>query len=211
MLYFAQIILIWSDVLSVNENINAIKEELSTEEKFLESIIKSETFFKKNKKLIFLALSAIIIWIFASIGYNYIKEKNLQESNQIYTKLLKNDNPSLEKELKEKNLSLYTLYSFQKAVKSNDASKLKALLPSLKDPILKDLANYQSTSLTKKDLMIYVGNDGIYKDLALLQEAFMKLENKEYAKAKEILNLIPMNSSLYQLANSLKHYNPKEK
>ena len=197
-------------VLSIKENLNAIKDELTTEEKFLESMIKGENFLKKNKKPIILALVAIGVGILASMGYNYIKEKNLKESNQIYTKLLKSDNPSLEKELKDKNPSLYTLYRFQKVIKSNDSTKIKDLISSIKDPILKDLATYQSSSLEKKNLMIYVGNDGIYKDLALLEEAYLKLQNKEYAKAKEILELIPINSSLYQLANSFKHFIPKD-
>jgi len=37
--------------LSLKENIEAIKEELTVEEKFLESVIKTESFYKKNKKL----------------------------------------------------------------------------------------------------------------------------------------------------------------
>ncbi len=197
--------------LSLKENIDAIKDELSTEEKFLESMIKGESFFKKNKKLIMLAGGAIIVGIIASTLYNYKKELDLKHSNEIYTKLLAKSDTKLELELKSKNPKLYTLYKFQTIVATNDINKLKELSTSVKDPVLKDLVTYQIDSLSKKDLMKYVGNDGSFKEFALLQQAFIELENKNYEKAKEVLEFIPINSSLHQLSSALKHYNPKEK
>ncbi len=197
--------------MSLKDNIEAIKEELSTEEKFLESMIKGESFFKKNKKLILLAGGAILVGIIASSLYNYKKEMDLKESNEIYIKLLSTkDDKSLESQLKSKNPNLYMLYKFQKVIKKNDIEKLKELSNSIKDPILKDLVSYQIDSLSKKDIMKYVGNDGALKEFALLQQAFIELENKNYEKANEVLDFIPINSPLHQLASALKHYNKKE-
>lgn len=199
--------------MSLKENIDAIKEELSTEEKFLESMIKGESFFKKNKKLIISALVAIFLGVVASAFYNYQKEQNLKDSNIIYKELLSKNTPdaSLEEKLKSKNPALYELYKFQLIVKSNDPTKLNSLKQTIKDPILKDLLTYQTDSITKKDLLVYVGNDGILKNLASLQEAFINLENKNFQKAKDVLNFIPINSPLHQLANSFKHYHNGEK
>ncbi len=199
------------EILSLKENIDAIKDELSTEEKFLESMIKGENFFKKNKKLIILASSAVIVGVLASTVYNYKKEAYLRESNAVYTKLLQKSDSTLENELKSKNPKLYTLYKFQTEVKTNDLTKLKELSKTIKDPILKDLVTYQIDSLSKKDLMKYVGNDGALKEFALLEQAFIDMESKNYEKANEVLDFIPINSSLHQLASALKHYNPKEK
>ncbi|WNY98242.1 hypothetical protein SUSP_000660 [Sulfurospirillum sp. 'SP'] len=38
--------------MGLKENIKAVKEEISTEEQFLEGMIKSERFFNRNKKYI---------------------------------------------------------------------------------------------------------------------------------------------------------------
>ena len=197
--------------MSLKENIDAIKDELTTEEKFLESMIKGESFFKKNKKLIILAGGAILVGALSSSLYNYKKEADLKESNVIYTKLLQKSDENLENKLKSKNPKLYTLYKFQTEVKTSDVTKLKELNKIIKDPILKDLVDYQIDSLSKKDLMKYVGNNGSIKEFALLQQAFIEMENKNYEKASEVLEFIPINSSLHQLSSALKHYNPKEK
>ncbi len=199
------------EILSLKENIDAIKDELTTEEKFLESMIKGESFFKKNKKLIILAGGAILVGALSSSLYNYKKEADLKESNVIYTKLLQKSDENLENKLKSKNPKLYTLYKFQTEVKTSDVTKLKELNKIIKDPILKDLVDYQIDSLSKKDLMKYVGNNGSIKEFALLQQAFIEMENKNYEKASEVLEFIPINSSLHQLSSALKHYNPKEK
>lgn len=197
--------------LNLKENIDAIKEELSTEEKFLESMIKSENFYKKNKKLVISAVVALIVGIFASMGYNYMKELNLKTSNNEYLQLISGkQDKSLENDLKSKNPKLYELYEFQTTLKSNDIKKLESLKLKLTDPILKDLLTYHLDSLSKKDLLDYVGKNGILKDFASLQKAYLELENKDFQKANEALEYIPLNSPIYELAKSLKHFTNQE-
>lgn len=112
--------------MSTKENIDFIKEELSSEEKFLESSIKLERFYKKYKVAI---ISAVAIAVVGTIGYytqNYLHHKAIVASNEAYNKLLKDpkDTKSLEI-LKSKNQPLYALYMLQTSVKNSDSSALQ--------------------------------------------------------------------------------------
>ncbi len=195
--------------MSLKENIEAIKEELSAEEKFLESVIKTESFYKKNKKFIIGVGLAVFIGVVGSIGYNYIKEQKAKASNEIYLSLLSGNGnkTALEAELKSKNQKLYALYKVQTALKSNDLQSLEKLKPTLKDPILKDLVDYQIASLSGKGLLKYAGQgDVVMKDFAYLTAGYIELEKGNISKADEILNFISPTSPLYRVVQSLKHY-----
>ena len=199
--------------MSLKENINAIKEELSAEEKFLESMIKGENFFKRNKKAIIITAVAILVGIFGSAIYNYQQVKKLKDSNTLYTKLISKSisDTNLENELKSKNPKLYSLYKFQTIIKTSDLSKLNSLKESIKDPILKDLLTYQIDSISQKNLLAYVGNDGMLKDFASLQQAYIELKNKNFQKASDALSFIQTTSPLKQLKDGFKHYQKEEK
>ena len=67
--------------MGLKENINAVKEELSTEEQFLESIIKGERFFKRNKKIIIGGLVLVALGIGGYIINDALKTQKLKESN----------------------------------------------------------------------------------------------------------------------------------
>ena len=47
--------------MSIKDDVNYIKNELSSEEKFLESFVKTERFFKKYKKLIVVLIITVIV------------------------------------------------------------------------------------------------------------------------------------------------------
>lgn len=193
--------------MSLKENISAVKEELNTEEQFLESVIKVETIFKKYKKLIIGAVIVIIIAVLASLGYNYMQEKNLTKSNEIYLSLIQNADESKELELKNLNPKLYELYIYQSTIKKADKDSLSKLADTISDPILKSLISYQISSINKKDLLIHSQSDGvILKDLAIAQAAIVSLENNDTKKANDILSFIGSSSPLYQISQSLKHY-----
>ena len=70
--------------MGLKENINAVKEELSTEEQFLESIIKGERFFKRNKKIIIGGLVLVALGIGGYIINDALKTQKLKESNIAY-------------------------------------------------------------------------------------------------------------------------------
>ena len=186
--------------MSLKENIDAIKEELTTEEKFLESVIKGETFFKKNKKLIIAVSIAIVLGVVGSMAYNYLKEQKLQKSNELYMSLLQKDDASKADELKSINPKLYELYSFQVMLKSDkiDSSVVN-------DKILKDLLSYEKAS-KEGSLEAYTKQDSLLKEFAYIQEAYSYMKKGNVKKADEVLGYVSPVSPLYQMAKSLKHY-----
>ena len=196
--------------MSLKENVNAIKEELSAEEQFLESAIKSERFLKKYKKPIIAIISAIAIAIISYNVYDFLKERNIKIANEAYLKLLKNPN---DKEalntLKSKSPNLYMAFLFYEAIQKNSIEAFEKILDSLKDPFLKDLAIYQIAALKAdvKSLDDYALKDkSILKDFALLDEGYLLLKKGEIKKGKEKLSQIPITSPLQSLIRNLNHY-----
>ena len=47
--------------MSIKENVDYVKEELNSQEKFLESFVKGERFYKKYRTLIFASIAIIVI------------------------------------------------------------------------------------------------------------------------------------------------------
>jgi hypothetical protein len=81
--------------------LNYIKNELSSEEKFLESFVKTERFFKKYKKLIFaLLLLLVIVGSVVFLVKTKLDEKNLYEANIALSNFLENGNQNSLDELK---------------------------------------------------------------------------------------------------------------
>ena len=80
--------------MGLKENIKAVKEEISTEEQFLEGMIKSERFFNRNKKYI---ISALVLLALGAGGYainDVMASQRLKVSNAAYQALLKDANNS---------------------------------------------------------------------------------------------------------------------
>ena len=193
--------------MSLKENIEAIKEELSAEEKFLESVIKTESFYKKNKKLIIGFAIAVLVGVFGSMGYNYLKEQKSLQANELYMTLLNNPDATKAKELQSLNPKLYQLYLIQTAMKTSDIKKLEELKDMVSDPILKDIVTYQVDSMKKSSLLKYASAQGaVFKDFANIQAAYLELEKGDHKKAEDILSFIAPTSTFYQIAQSLKHY-----
>ena len=71
--------------MSIKENVDYIKSELSSEEKLLEGFVKSERFFKKYKNLLIALVVAIVL---GSIFY--VVKKSFDESNKYESNLLLN-------------------------------------------------------------------------------------------------------------------------
>ena len=194
--------------MGLKENVDAIKQELSAEEQFLESVIKAEGFFKKYKKLL-IALAVIIVTAAVVYTlYSSMKVKNLNKSNEAYITLQENptDAEALTT-LKAKNPKLYQLFLFSNDIKSNDVAKLDSLASGVSDPILKDLIAYQKASLTKEALSAYsLKQEALLKELAKLQEIYLLFKEGKSDEAKSLLAQIPENSPLQQWAQSFKHY-----
>lgn len=192
----------------MNKNIEYIKEELSYQERFLESTIKLETLMRKYKKLL---IAVVVIALLAIVGYNvneYLKTSAIENSNRAYLSLIENPNDKVAKAtLKSENPKLYSIFLLQSAVSSKDTTELNSI--KIEDKILNDLKSYQVASLSQdlKLLSQYSSNkEAILKDLAVFQEAFLLIESKKFTLAKSRLAMIDFNSPLRDLANYLQHY-----
>ena len=197
--------------MSIKEDLKAVKEELNTEEQFLEGLIRAERFYKKYKKPIIAVVSiAVIIFIGFSIK-TYIDEANLKAANEAYLKLIKNPNDTQAAEiLKSKNINLYYAFKLQVASKNNDKNILKEVKTNAKDKYISDLADYQLASLSKKsdklDRYIDDSKAGLVKNFALLEDAYLLLKENKKDQAKIKLSSIEVDSPLKDVAKNLEHY-----
>lgn len=193
--------------MSIQENLEGLKQELSAEEKMLESIVKLEGFYKKYKTFIWGTLAVIVVAIVAYAGYNYMEQQKRSEANAVYTKLLETGHDStLESELQAKNPNLYRAYRFHLAVQNNDQAILQEIAAG--DDFFAKLASYQLASLEEnpQSLGTYSANQEALKDLAKLQEAYLLLQEGKIEEGRKSLAEIGFNSPVKAIANLLEHY-----
>ena len=189
--------------MSIKENVDYVKTGLSSEEKFLESFVKSERFFKKYKTLIFAFVIIIIVGI---IGF-FIKE-NLAQSNKLkaniaFNQVLENSNNAQAlATLKDKNPQLYDIALYLQA-------KKEAKVAQISVPLLKELSKYQ-TALANKNISeldnLSMQNDFLLKEFAIFNKALLLTNEGKFNEAKTTLALIPETSKAFELAKLLNHY-----
>ena len=189
--------------MSIKENVDYVKTGLSSEEKFLESFVKSERFFEKYKTLIFAFVIIIIVGI---IGF-FIKE-NLAQSNKLkaniaFNQVLENSNNAQAlATLKDKNPQLYDIALYLQA-------KKEAKVAQISVPLLKELSKYQ-TALANKNISeldnLSMQNDFLLKEFAIFNKALLLTNEGKFNEAKITLALIPQTSKAFELAKLLNHY-----
>jgi len=189
--------------LGLKENIKAVKEEISTEEQFLEGMIKSERFFNRNKKYI---ISALVLLALGAGGYainDVMASQRLKVSNAAYQALLKDANNTAALEtLKAKNPKLYAMYTFETALAKGDIEALTQVSLSKDNPILADLATYQLSQLDANK----APKGELLSGMVLLQEGYELLKEKKVEEARLKFAQIETNSPLKQIAKNLEHY-----
>ena len=195
--------------MSLKENIDMVKEELNQEEKLFESAVKTERFVKKYKMpLISIVITVIVVLIGNSI-YQANKAQSIAKSNEAYMTLLAQpDDGEAEKTLEENNPALYDAWKFQRALQADDKAGLESLTSS-KSSVIADLASYELAAINKdkKALNAYALNQqAVLKDLAVLDEAVLLMQEGKTAEAKARLALIDERSPLKKLAMLLQHY-----
>ncbi|WP_300366684.1 hypothetical protein [Hydrogenimonas sp.] len=195
--------------MSIKEQVEFAKEELTQDEKLLAGLIKAERFYKRNKVMI-LALAAILV--FGGIGYGvmgYLKEQRLLKANEAFLKLRANPaDENAMKILKQENPALADLLAVQRAISEEDEAALKTL-QSNSDPLVSDLASYHLGALERRsgDLKNYRMKSGaLLKEFALFDEAYLLMRDGKVKEAKERLAMIPENSPLGPVAKMLVHY-----
>ena len=200
---FVKILLNTKDkLLGIKENLKAVKEEISTEEQFLEGMIKGERFFKRNKIIIIGILVACVV---GSIGYSIntmMEADRLKQSNDAYMALLKDpNNTEALRALKQKNERLYTMHELQNAVVKNDKEVLTRLAKNT-DTIVSSIATYQ---LSQLDTAVLPQGE-LFAGMVALQEGYALLKENKISEAKVKFATIEQNSPLKQVAQNLEHY-----
>lgn len=190
----------------------AIKQELNSEEKFFESAIRTERFVKRYQKpLIAVTLSALIS-VFGIVGYQKYEDVRIERANEAFNLLLKNPRDSeADQVLKNNNPKLHDLWKLSQALANKDLSTLETLKSSESFGVA-DIAQYES-AVIKNDLKGIEGyskrQGGVYKDLALVELAVDALEKGNSTLAKQKLAQISKESSLYPMTETLLHYGAK--
>lgn len=189
--------------MSLKDNVEYVKDELNTQEKFLENFVKTERFFKKYKKLILSLLVILVVAIIALIVMKTINEKNKIEANIAFENFLQNNKDSNALEvLKNTNKKLYEIAIFLN-------SKNEGKIVEVDVPFLKELSIYQKAleenSLEKLN-NVSMQNDFLLKEFAIFNKALILAQEGKIEESKTTLTLIPQTSKAYELANLLNHY-----
>lgn len=199
--------------MSIKENIQTLKDELSAEEKFIESAIRTERFVKKYQKPLMASVISLLLAVGGAIGYQAYDQAKIENSNVALSALLLNpENKEALKNLEKENRSLYELYTLSKAIRSSDVKTLQSLVQA-KSPEVADIATYETAVLMKdqKALENYAKKqDAIYQDMALIEMAVMLIQKGDTASAHSKLELIKEDSAMYSTAQTLSHFGVKE-
>ena len=198
--------------MSLKTDIEMVKDELTSEEKFFEKAVVTEKFVKKYKKLMIGSVIAVVLVVAGDIAYTINKNNTISSANEALLELQKNaNNPATLARLASLSPALSQLWLYSQAIADKDMKALEKLQSS-KAALLGDLSSYElaqnSQDLTK--LNSYASkSDAIYADLARLQSAIILMNEKKIDKAHDKLSMINVNSPLAQVAQALMHYGVK--
>ena len=185
--------------MSLKENVDYIKEEISTQESFMEKFFKLEKFYKKYKLL--LIVSGLVL-VVGTIGYytsKYMQEENKIKANIAFNTLLKNPNDAnAKKTLEETNSKLYAIIQ---NINNNDSSIELTFFKEIniyKNAISKNSIDGISSATQEQAFLL--------KDFALINKAILEAKKKDYLSAKETVQLISEKSEVAPLKIMLEHF-----
>lgn len=198
--------------MSLKNDINMVKEELNSEEKFFEKAVVTEKFVKKYKKPLIGSVIAIVLIVAADIAYDVNKQKTVDAANATLQELQKNpSNPATLARLESLSPELHDVWLYSQAVVSQNAQEFEKLSNS-KALLIGDMAKYEAAELKndKKLLEKYAKQqNAIYKDLALVELAIIAMNDGKTDEAHGTLSMISSQSPLANVAKSLMHYGVK--
>jgi len=186
--------------MSIKDELQHVKEELSGDEKILESAFKLERIYKKNKILIWGVLLLLLVGFGGNAAWGAYQQSKLSSANDAFLTLQKHpaDQAALAK-LEANNPKLLALFKLHQALVSGSADTLKAL-ESSSDPIVADVAKYHAGLLGG-----HPTDSVYYHDLSVVEEAYADLKAGNKSAAKDKLSLISETSPVAKIAQLLKH------
>ncbi len=198
--------------MSLKTDIEMVKDELTSEEKFFEKAVVTEKFVKKYKNLIIGGVIATVLFIAGNVAYTINKQNTIDSANAVLVELqINSDNKATLARLESLSPALSNVWLYSQALVNKDTATLEKLKNS-KALLIADLASYEAAQNTKdaQKLEAYANKqDVIYADLARVQNAVILMNEKKIDEAHEILSMININSSLSQVAKALMHYGVK--
>lgn len=198
--------------MSLKENMQMVKEELSSEEKFFENAVKTERFVKKYKTQLIAGIATVVVFVAAMAVYDANIEAKTAAANKAFMVLQTNpEDQQAAAELEAISPELYDVWRLSKAITNKDLSVLKALSKS--DAIaVADMAKYEVAVLNSDAALLedysYQQN-AIYKDLALVELAVLLMEKGNAEAAHQKLQGVANDSPMYSVAQMLLHYGVK--
>ena len=198
--------------MSLKQDIEMVKEELNSEEKFFEKAVMTERFVKKYKKLMIASVVAVVLLVGANIAYTLNEQNRIETANATLTSLNTDPtNKALSEKLHSLSPSMHDAWQYKRAVQTQDVQAFKALENS-QTLLISDLATYNAASQSQdiKLLTEYtLRENAMYKDLANVQIAVLYMKDSKLQEAHEKLALISIQSPVAQVANALMHYGVK--
>ncbi len=195
--------------MSLKDNIEMVKEELNSEEKFFEKAVITEKFVKKYKNVMIGSLVAIVLIVGANMAYEINKQNKIDAANEALLELTKdNKNSSAVVQLKALSPNLYDVWTLSQAIANKDLASIKELKNS-KALIVGDIATYELAQDATALESYALKQDAIYKDLALVQSAVLLINDNKIEKAHQELSKIGVQSPLAKIASALLHYGVK--
>lgn len=195
--------------MSIKNDIDMVKDELTSEEKFFEKSVITERFVKKYKNIIIGGVVLIVVGVAGNIAYDINKNSTITAANESLSELqADNSNDQALSRLKTLSPALHDVFVYSKAIVDKDVKALEALKNSSVLP-LSDLATYEVAQNNKdvNELTTYALNqDAIYKDLAQVQAAIILMNDGKINKAHSKLQTVADTSPLSKVAKALLHY-----
>ena len=186
--------------MSIKDDVNYVKKELSGDEKVLESAFKLESLYKKYKFQLWGVVAALILFFGGQGVMTAMHEAKLVKANEAFLTLQSNsDDVDALKVLKENNPALLELYNYAQAVKKEDIKALESLAAS-NNNVIADASGYTAGVLNKKPV-----DSKLYKEMALFEEAYLAILAGDVKMAQNKLELIDERSALSVIREFLRH------
>ena len=186
--------------MSIKDDVNYVKKELSGDEKVLESAFKLETLYKKHKFKLWGVAIALVVFFGGRAIQETMHAAQLEKANEAFLVLQEKPTDKVAfKTLEENNPALLELFFYAQAAKNHDVKTLEKLSSS-KNAVISDASQYTAGVLTKKPI-----DSRLYTEMALFEEAYIAIGAGDAKTAREKLELIDERSALAVITGFLKH------